>query len=211
LSIEYYVSVKGDPLLIRRTIDMYPPAAEYVRGGDAGKYGNQIVQPLALNAYIKRIQTITLEGVRRSAVAAPQYGYRRELFSAYGDVVADLNLPKRKELNEYRLGNNDYTEGIDALNEYADYVRSKGAKVYFTYPDYAESAYLKYKKAIYFLADQYQRKLKIEIISTPEDFVFPDSLFLDTVYHMTREGREKRTLALVRILKDKIFNGKEPR
>ncbi len=102
LSIEYYMSVKGDPQLIKRTIDLYPPAAEYVRGSDIRKQITAIAQPQYLSAYIKRIQTTTFEGVQKFAAAAPKYGYRRELFSAYGDVVGELNLARPKELREIK-------------------------------------------------------------------------------------------------------------
>jgi hypothetical protein len=208
LSIEHYVGVKGDPQLIKRTIDLYPPAAEYAQADGLTKPIAAMFDPLSISAYVKRIQTNSLEGVRRVEVAAPKWGYRRELFSSYGDVVAELNLPMPKEIKVSKFGHNDYHDGIDELNAYADYVRSRDALVYFIYPDYRESAYQINKDGINHLAELFQRNLKIEIINTPEDFVFPDSLFLDTVYHMTKEGREQRTLALVRILKEKVFNRK---
>jgi hypothetical protein len=205
VSIEYYVGVKGDPQLVKKTIDLYPPAAQYIEAGGF----NAIVHPHYLGAYIKHIQTTILQGIPEGAVrAAPNWGYRRGLFSEYGDVVGELNLPKPDELKDSKIGNADYREGIDELNDFAAYVRSRGASVYFVYPDYAESAYQKNKKAIDYLVDQFQSRLNIEIISTPEDFVLPDSNFIDTVYHLTKEGREKRTIKLISILKEKVFKGK---
>ena len=43
--------------------------------------------------------------------------------------------------------------------------------------------------------------LKIEILNRVSDFVFPDSLFFDTVYHLNKKGREIRTKKLIEIIK----------
>jgi hypothetical protein len=43
--------------------------------------------------------------------------------------------------------------------------------------------------------------LKIEILNKPSDFVLPDSLFFDTVYHLNKKGREIRTKKLIEIIK----------
>ena len=103
------------------------------------------------------------------------------------------------------MGKGDYSRAIHLLNVYADYVRSHGASVYFAYPNYPESIFKKNRKAIEYLENQYTKSLKIPIINTPEDFVYPDSLYLDTVYHLSREGRKLRTKRTIEILRSTVF------
>ena len=45
--------------------------------------------------------------------------------------------------------------------------------------------------------------MKIEIITTPQEMMFSDSLFFDTVYHLNEEGRRERTEILIEKMKEK--------
>jgi len=68
------------------------------------------------------------------------------------------------------------------------------------------SEFKKYHKSIRHFDDQLKDELKIPIISTLEDFIYPDSLFFDTVYHLNKEGREMRKDKTIKILKEKVLN-----
>ncbi len=45
--------------------------------------------------------------------------------------------------------------------------------------------------------------MKIPVIGSPRDFVYPGSLFFDTRYHLNAAGRELRTQAVIRILRSR--------
>ena len=45
----------------------------------------------------------------------------------------------------------------------------------------------------------------IPFINKPEDYIFDDNLFYDTVYHLNREGRELRTKSFIEDLRPFII------
>jgi hypothetical protein len=44
------------------------------------------------------------------------------------------------------------------------------------------------------------------VLGSPEDFLYPENEFYDTVYHLLRKGREKRTATLVRQIREALKN-----
>jgi len=125
--------------------------------------------------------------------------YSRHAFNSYGDVVSHLDKARVKDIHgRIHLKEEDYGKCIDDLNDFYDYVLQHGGKVLFTFPSYPQTEYEKNLKPIKNFEQQLKDGLKIPIIMKPEDTVFPDSLFFDTVYHLTAEGREMRT--------DKVIN-----
>jgi hypothetical protein len=208
LSLEYYLLFKSDVQLVKRTIDLYPEAANYVEMAQIKKAIQEMFDVPVLAANLKRIQGTILHGLPpkddpRNKI--PMSGYRRNMFSVYGDVVEGLNYKLPTELKDSKMNVDDYSEGIKALNKFADYVRSNGASIYFCYSNYPEKVFEKNKKPISKFKEQLDNKLNIEIINAPEDFVFPEKDFLDTVYHLNKEGREKRTMRMIQILKSRVF------
>ncbi len=81
------------------------------------------------------------------------------------------------------------------------YLQSKNIDVYYVFPNYIKSEYEKNEKAIKQLEDDLLNDLMIEIISTPEDFIFDDNLFFDSIYHLNKKGREIRTDKLIEVIK----------
>lgn len=132
--------------------------------------------------------------------------YSRKAFNSNGDVVSHLEQAPLKEIRGRNfLKIEDYSKCINSLNEFLEAAAEKGASVYFTYPAYPKNEYEKNIKAVKEFENQLNEGLKIKIISTPEDFVYPDSLFFDTVYHLTKEGRKQRTERTIELMKAQIF------
>jgi hypothetical protein len=211
LSLEYYLLFKSDIKLIKRTIDLYPEAANYVEMAPIKKAIQEAFYVPVLAANLKRIQTTILHGLPPKddpSKKIPMSGYRRNMFSEYGDVVGELNYKLPAELRDSKMNIDDYSEGIKTLDKFADYVRSKDASIYFCYSNYPEKAFEKNKKPIYNFKEQLDKQLNIEIINTPEDFVFPEKDFLDTVNHLNKQGREKRTMKMIQILKARVFKNR---
>lgn len=134
--------------------------------------------------------------------------YSRKGFNSNGDVISHLDKAPLKELRgKTPIISIDYAKQISDLNEFYKYAVEHGAKVYFTYPSYPETEFEKNEKAIMNFDEQLKANLKIPMISTVKDFIFADSLFFDTVYHLNKEGREIRTDRTIAILKEKVFKG----
>lgn len=131
--------------------------------------------------------------------------YSRSAFNSNGDVISHLD---RKPLTELKgktpIVAIDYDKCIEKLNEFSEYAEQHGAKVYFTFPSYPQSEFEKNYKPIKNFESQLKENLKIPIVSTVEDFIFPDSLFFDTVYHLNKQGREQRTNKTIEILRNII-------
>ena len=70
---------------------------------------------------------------------------------------------------------------------------SDGAAHVFAAYTYPETEFKKNKFAIEEFEKQLKDEMKIEIITSPQEMMFPDSLFFDTVYHLNEEGRRLRT------------------
>ncbi len=129
--------------------------------------------------------------------------YYRKTFNNYGDVIGHLDkkIQHNKVLSDG--GKFEYSEwdGIKMLNDFAEYAKFKNIKVYFIFPNYPKSEFEINKGVIKKYENDLRRELKMPILNKPEDFVFADSLFYDTVFHLNKVGREKRTGLLIEILK----------
>ena len=132
--------------------------------------------------------------------------YSRSVFNENGDVISHLGKQYPFELRgRTPLEVKDYSGNIRKLNNFAGEVEKKGGRVYFTFASYPESEYEKNRKAVKDFETQLNNELKIKIITTPEELVYSDSLFFDTVYHLNEEGRNKRTGLLISKLKEEHY------
>jgi hypothetical protein len=131
--------------------------------------------------------------------------YNRHSFNRYGDVVSHLGkksmnpdsiyvkpLPPPKQFNR---------KTVDELNDIADRAREKGAHAYFLFPSYIDRSYLINSGAIEWLRLRLARQMRVPILGTAEDFVFPARWFFDTRFHLNETGRGPRTLKLIEILR----------
>ncbi|HEY8166197.1 MAG TPA: hypothetical protein VIF83_11645 [Gemmatimonadaceae bacterium] len=132
--------------------------------------------------------------------------YNRRSFNEYGDMVAHLTregknpdsiyvgpIGTKKELNLHT---------VDLLEDIARHSRARGAHAYFMYPSYIDRAYSLNSAAIDSLARVITRRVRMTIVGSPRDFVYPSSWFFDTRYHLTAAGRQHRTREMIRLLSD---------
>jgi hypothetical protein len=127
--------------------------------------------------------------------------YSREGFNSYGDVVSHLDKKPLAELSDKRMLSYTYWSGINELNDFYEYAKLKNVAVFFIYPNFPLSEFDKNIDVINKLSRDLSDNLKFDILNNPSDLVFPDSLFFDTVYHLTKTGREARTKRLIEIIK----------
>jgi hypothetical protein len=132
--------------------------------------------------------------------------YNRRSFNQYGDVVSHLGkkpphdpdsifvkpLPPLKDFNRHTL---------EDLNSIGDKAKEESAHAYFMWPSYIDRSYAINVAAI----DSLQRKLtggmRMPLVGTASDFVYPGRLFFDTRYHLNSEGRQLRTLKMIEVLR----------
>ncbi len=214
LSIEYYLDE-----LYYKDVDyiahIYPKAEDYIdRDGDyysqkakyyvseaqAGKqkYFNQFFDKVLK---IKEAKVFVSDKLHSYDTLI----YSRKAFNSNGDVVSHLG---RKYPDDLRgrtpIEAKDYSASIKKLNDFAQYAREHGAKVYFTYASYPKSEFDKNLPSIKEFEKQLIDDMEIDIITTPEEMAFSDELFFDTVYHLNEAGRKLRTEKLIEKMRQSL-------
>jgi hypothetical protein len=195
-SLEYYMDLKGDYLTQKYTSKNFPTAKKYFKRSyykDVDIFIKEELRILKINISQFLIKTGDVKLDTNSI-------YSRSSFNEYGDLVRHLNKPlpiiiqERSKLS-YRKWN-----GISLLNDFAKYADSNNIKLYFLFPPYPETEFLVNKEVILKYAEDLTGELKIPILNKPTDSVFPDSLFYDTINHLNKRGRDKRTNLIIDIL-----------
>jgi len=194
LSFEYYLG-EGEMDLLAHTVDMVPGAYAYLNSYEKRAYPFADAK-LKLKHFIDALQTTA-----QFNTGYVEEIYRRDAFNSYGDVISHLEKPTPKVLGRrFKIEANDYTHYIQIMNDFAAYAKSKGASLYYLYPDYPRSEYKKYLPAITSYDQQMRKLLAIPILNKVDTFIYDDEYFFDTVYHLNKKGREMRTNTLIDII-----------
>jgi hypothetical protein len=132
--------------------------------------------------------------------------YSRESFNRFGDLVAHLKeKPRKIDSFGVPLENEKFNDRVLAdLAKFREYSEGNGAAVVILSPSIAESAFTMNHAAIREVYDRIRTYDGLGAIqkSTPEDYVFPDSCFFDTAYHLTGTCRETRTEKVITTLRE---------
>ena len=124
--------------------------------------------------------------------------YHRTGFNHFGDLETHLGRTPHYETHElFPDGDDFHEESIKVLNDFNDFVLSRGARALFTWPSLAEPEFEKHKDRIWSLDQRLRLDLAMPIISKPEDYIFKMRDMFDTCYHLGREGRRVRTHRLI--------------
>lgn len=204
ISPEYYLGI-GNYKLIRHTAELYPPAKKYISMSTAEViYGRYEMFWDDLQRDVGHLQNVILYFHNPDFVTKAEsnsFIYRRTIFNEYGDVVAHLNKKQPAKYKTNGIKYKPYDDFITDMNDFAVYVESKKAAVYFVYPPYPQSCRPEDKNHIRDFEKIISEKLTIKVISTPDDFLFPGYYFFNTSYHLNGTGRKKRTQKLIQLLK----------
>jgi len=133
-------------------------------------------------------------------VLAGRPSYFRQEFDEYGDKrsgsAARSVLGSREPL-DYNKTNIDRANVV--LREFARRVEERHAQFRLVPPAVAASWYLDWRSDIARLFASLDPKT---LLGHPEDYVYDDSLFSDTVYHLGPAGRTLRTERLAKAMRD---------
>ena len=190
LSIEYLLGKEGDYNLKRLTKKLYPEADGY--------YDENIIK--GIKGHINKTRK-NLKSIYELNTGASPSIYSRKGFNEFGDVVCHLSLPLPKKLRDRGVISYRYWEGIDHLNCFYKYAKSKEVNVFFVFPSYPRSEYVINKKVLNKLENDVLEGLLIDVLGTAQDFIFDDNKFFDTVYPLNKDGRKWRTNKLIDLLK----------
>ncbi|CAN5630760.1 hypothetical protein BH10CHL1_BH10CHL1_11860 [soil metagenome] len=123
--------------------------------------------------------------------------YNRMAFNQYGDFVNHLTLAAPAHLDGIKQLKAEPYNGqtFAVLQNFATFAKQRGANTLFIFPPLAKTqfAFKDNQAAIQQLYTLVKQLPGITVLGMPEDFVFPDQMFFDTVYHLRADGRTLRT------------------
>lgn len=128
--------------------------------------------------------------------------YMRSAFDSRGDAVSHLNLASRQ--GGGRHGGFPPTSAqaqrriLARLNLFAERVGARGARAAFVMAPVPEDSYRLQERRLDVFRALLRRKLRMPLLQVP--LFYPRHEFFDTAFHLTAEGRQHRTEALVRAL-----------
>ncbi len=129
--------------------------------------------------------------------------YRRDAFNRQGDVITHLRYGRSKVLGSrfYLKGVPYNPEAARVINRFGGAARKVGATALLAYPIISSTVYEKNRPWLDALDRTLRSTLTIPILNTPASETFPeDNHFFDTIYHLGRRGRTRRTSDLIRRL-----------
>jgi len=195
LSPEYFLDPDGQYEIKNLSKTLYPPAVNY--------YPRNIIEDI--RAHLNRTR-INLELLKSGKQNPLETVYSKKSFNTYGDVVAHLNIELPTSLNNEIKMQYHYWEGIKLINDFHKKMNKRNVKVMYLYPVIASKEFEINKEEIKLLNEDLIKDLNIKILGNLEDFVYKDDYFFDTVYHLNKEGRMRRSIAIIKLLKKTLMN-----
>ena len=195
LGYELYGNYAGELGLINIIQKIYPKSEEYRTLSFKDK--------LLISS--QKIRTrISLEQLFNEPQVLIDSVYNRKSFNKYGDEIGHLTKYSKTELGSRSILTKFNINEIcgNLLIKLNIQCNTIGAKLYIMFPPYAISQYNINKETITDLSQQLKTNFScVKLLNQPESFVYNDSLFYDTVYHLNGTGRQMRTLKLIELLK----------
>lgn len=196
LSIEYFLDVKGNYQLMQLAKSYYPMAENYF---DPGIYSDIKANLENLRKKFRYIilRDDPLEPKKRNLYFEV---YKRSAFNYSGDIISHLDFKeyKLRELADKRNVSYRYWDGITTLNDFCKDASQKGAQVYYSFPPFPRSEWVKYAEPLHrFERDIINDATCLKFLNSAKEAVLDDKYFFDTVYHLGKEGRAIRTQALI--------------
>lgn len=192
---------KGDivvlaPELNEQTYSLYfnPVAVEEALDGYSSKYRYlSLKDNLSLFYNYYKFAFRKLNFSIHNSAPDPIGIYRRDSFNEYGDirVERDHNIMVNGVDNNMlvytddRLINNEFFEYI---NDYAEYINKKGAKLYFNYSPTNRLALKSSKSARSNFQNEIQELLNCDVLCDIEDCIIDEGYFYDTNFHLNSSG-----------------------
>lgn len=139
-------------------------------------------------------------------------GQENVSYNKYGDYVGHLDSDEVFDLTKTGLfhtfidtANLKLNQNVvPVLNDFYEEMIENGAKVYFSYPTIPKPQFSNSQKIIQQVVKDLDKKANFERLNRPEDEVQSLEDFYDTVYHLKKEGRTRRTQRLINNLLPKL-------
>jgi len=116
-----------------------------------------------------------------------------EGFNAQGDLVSHLGVDWPLAITQGTPADAPLDpEIIPLLRRYQDEMAAQGVRVMISYTPLEASFYARYQAGIDGI-EQAMRDAGLNVVSSARDYVYDESFFFDTVFHLDAEGRAMRS------------------
>jgi hypothetical protein len=121
-------------------------------------------------------------------------------FEEHGDLVSHFDTTWAYDrLDGYDLSNLKVDPVIIGhLEAFTSKMQARGVQVLISYTPTTAGFYARHRKSIDDLHERLTAAGSLRVLGAPEEFVFPEQMFFDTVYHLNEDGRAERTRLLIR-------------
>ncbi len=122
-------------------------------------------------------------------------------FNQYGDASAHWKLNKESFAPYGEIQGEMNNDILEKLKLFEEKIKKVGAKMYVTFPSYQQTSFDFSQKQIASV-DSVLKKEGFNVISVPDKYRLPDSLFFNSPYHLTKTGVDLRTSMLIADIKN---------
>ncbi len=194
LSPEYFLDTEGNYELKSQIAELYPEANKY--------FESNFKSDIA--AHFDRTRTDMKLFTFKSTADNNQNKliYLSKLFNKNGDFLGHLGQSSIFKSPSIPSLIYKYWNGIDKINQFNEIAKTKNVSVFFLYPTFLKSEYLKNKIQINKLNQDLEKNLKIEILNSPTDLTFSNDFHFDSKYHLNKKGRDLRTNITINLIRN---------
>jgi hypothetical protein len=142
---------------------------------------------------LRMIHAMTYRAFRKKSGATGVYC--RSGFNEAGDMTAHYGLPpvEKSEFAPVNLAEEDVQKFIEQLNDCAAVCHQAGAAIYFSYSPINRQRFELSKDSLIRFDAALRSGLNFPVLDRPQDYVFDETEFYDTFYHLTRAAGEVRS------------------
>ena len=198
ISIEYYLRKNEEEYSEQMAAFAYSPAYEYVGYTDFLDFFKK--QASFFSRYSRNLIFFP-NRIKSPKIDDKISDYFRKGFSQKGDLLAHINNPPIRPLNDLaRLKKRSYLNEIQLINQFIKDVRTIGGQVVWNYPCYSQTGYDLNSEELKYYENQIQQNVNCLKINNLKDEIYPDNCFYDTHFHLSGKCRIERTQKLIDIL-----------
>lgn len=125
--------------------------------------------------------------------------YSREGFNEFGDLTGHWDMPLVRPFSaSMSAGLKDLPDkSIDQLNRFCETCRKRGVRVYYAFPPIEQGFFNEHRTVLLSIASRIRERLTFPILNDPQECTFGNSMFYDSIYHLTAAGAALRTSQLI--------------
>jgi hypothetical protein len=189
---EYNFSLEPTHTLLEYVL-YFPPGVKYI---DLSGYMTLLREfPLTMQ---RRFEGFLRNMLFSQKAQNPSTEYNAAGFNEYGDNIGHLSQPGKKMAARPLGIPTAIPEAVAALNRFQRKLDQKSAFLLFSFSPILESCFFpSTRRRAMKLRRWLKDKADFVVLGSPADFVFPDNMFFDTIFHLNQEGRTARSRRLV--------------